>query len=873
MNIYDRFAMPNLRATERKKYEKDQQWFKDFMNFHVPAATIGTYFLRDFEDKLRNYRLINNDIDYTAWKPVCDQLGITQEAFETNIYTFNLIPKIMNELVGEELHRNEVFTPVLLTQKDIINKEEQLKSKVNNYVDQVIQATINYAVNNMKLSGGKVEPAIVDQELERLRTTYQAPLVGSFLSETEIMANKIIKYAQFKTNFKQIKNECWRDVIIVDEEYVCVDVDIEPTIKRVNPLFLMYHKSPEVMYVQDGDWAAYTSPMSLYDVQKNYPELSEEDWVSVGINHGTYDLKHSKDIQAFHHDKYPDIDMEFFTNGVSMLWDINIGSYGTGNNTLLSREKMLPVTHIVWKAFKWVGYLDYYNEYGEVVTDMVDDTFKVPKEALKQKFINRWNRESTKYVWVDRVSGKPFSLEWVEIPTVYEGTRIGGNVFTRMREMPYQNRNIENPFNVKLPYKGRIINSMNARSISLVERMKPYNVLYMLTLNKFIDLIARYDGALIPVDTSQVDIAMGGGDPELAMENTLKWRKMGYYIYNSLKDAETGDNAINTRPAPPVINADSSASLLNLIKLLEWISVEIGMVVGVSPQRLAQMTSQNASDNQQALIQSSHITEPYFNAHNETWRNILTDYINLFITWSKKTLQRNPDKKEHFLNYILPDNTVETIKLTPDLLDINDLGVFTNLSSAAKEYYETMKQMSHALVQNDQMTTTDISHLLLGIMGGESPQEVHKRFEAAKLERQAREQALEKQRGEIQAQIEQQKQSGEQAKMSVEMQKLQFERDTKLMTIELQGNIDKEIAVINAYKFQEDLDADGDNIPDPIEAAKLQHQMNVDMAKLEIDKEKLENDKRSQLFEEVKLQEQSRLKEKDIAAKRSAKKN
>lgn len=868
MNIYDRFAMPNLRATESKKYEQDKQWFKDFMNFHVPAATVGTYFLRDFEDKLRNYRLINNDIDYNAWKPVCDQLGITQETFDSNIYTFNLIPKIMNELVGEELSRNEVFTPVLITQKDIVNKEEQLKSKVSNYVDQVIAATIKYTTQ------GVTDPQIVEQELERLRNAYQVPLVGSFLSESEILANKIIKYGQFKTNFKQVKNECWKDVIVVDEEYAYVDVDIEPVIKRINPLFLMYHKSPEIMYIQDGDWAAYTSPMSIFDIQKNYPELSNEDWISVGINNGTQNVKLTKDIQAYHHDKYPDIDMQYFTNGVGMLWDINLGSYGTGNNTLLSREKMLPVTHITWKAFKWVGYYESYNQYGEVITEMVDDSFKVPKGAKKQKFINRWNRESTKYVWIDRITQMPKSLEWVEIPTIYEGTRIGGNVFVRLREMPYQNRNIENPFKPSLPYKGRVINNMNARSISMVERMKPYNILYMLTLNKFIELIARYDGALIPVDTSQIDIAMGGGDPKLAMENTLKWRKMGYYIYNSLKDAETGENTTSgARPTPPIINADSSGSLINLIKLLDWIAMEIGMVVGVSPQRLAQMTSQNVQDNQQAIVQSSHITEPYFNAHNETWRQILTDYVNLFVTWAKKTIERNPDKKEHFLSYILPDATTEVLKLTPDLLDINDLGIFTNLSSASKEYYETMKQMSHALVQNDQMTTSDISNLLLGIMGGESPQEIHKRFEAAKIEKQNRDAQMEKQKGEIQAQLQDKSQQFEQQKLQTEMAKLEFERETKILSIGLQGDIDKEIAVINAYKYQQDLDTDGDNIPDPIEAAKLQHMINKDVANLEIQKEKLENEKRSQLFEEVKLQEQSRLKEKDIAAKRSAKKN
>lgn len=179
-----------------------------------------------------------------------------------------------------------------------------------------------------------------------------------------------------------------------------------------------------------------------------------------------------------------------------------------------------------------------------------------------------------------------------------------------------------------------------------------------------------------------------------------------------------------------------------------------------------------------------------------------------------------------------------------------------------------MKEMSHALVQNEQMTSEDISNLLLGIMGGESPQEVHKKFLKAKLERDARVAEIEKERGRIQEQLQQQKAQTDMQILETQMRMKEFDRETSLMEIQLKGNIDKEVAAIKAYAFQDDLDTDKNNIPDPIEAAALQHKINYDNAKLELERSKVENDMRSQRFEEIKQLEQSSIKREELEIKR-----
>ena len=66
------------------------------------------------------------------------------------------------------------------------------------------------------------------------------------------------------------------------------------------------------------------------------------------------------------------------------------------------------------------------------------------------------------------------------------------------------------------------------------------------------------------------------------------------------------------------------------------------------------------------------------------------------------------------------------------------------------------------------------------------------------------------------------------------------------------GEIDERIAGIKVYQNQETLDANNDNIPDPIAAADLQRKIQEGETKLNIEKQKAITEARSQSFEEVK---------------------
>lgn len=857
------YKMPNLKASESEKYSNDKAWFKDCMNYIKPTTSLGSVYIKDFSNKLANYRLLNSDIRWEDIKNYCDPLGLTEELFEEDILPFNVIPKVINELIGEELKRNDNYKPVLVTQQALGHKDEEFNKQLDDYIESQIQLALSvHEIKDEEQSKKKMK-----EILDRVK-----PFKG-FQATKEILASNIIEYGEYDNNLKALKSECWKDKLLTDEEIVYIGVEKnKPIIKHVNPLFFTYHKSSEQMYINKGDWAGTTIPYTYMDVLNMWGDvLSEKDLENLKIKSPEQTGIFNKSIIYEDNTNRVSVDDYFYSNINSYLFD-NIGTYGTGNTVQRFYNNFVWVTHLEWKAFKEIGFLTYIDEYGEEVTEQVSTDFIPPSHAIKTKFINRFNSESEKFVW------DKYSLEWILIPRVYEGTRISGisgdsnGIFVNLREKPFQTLSLESPYDsCNLSYTGRCYSSSNTKSLPTIDRMKPLNILYIIAMNHLVKLIARNKGTLINIDTSQNDFDLSETkDAAEAMEIRLKYMDLGYNIYNSSKLGKETVNGLS-RPAPSVDNADTTAAIINVLRLLEWLNTEIAMVIGVSPQRMAQMVSDRVSDNQQALIQSSYITEPLFFNHNETWKEINLQYLRVFIIWLKEWFENNSNKKHFFLNYNFSAQELKTVQIENNILEESDYGLRMLLSGDTKKYYEMLESLSLAFVQNDQMTFSDISKLLLASIGGTSPHELSAIIEESQTKRLEQQEQMEIRKQEMMKEIEEQKiatQKEVQEKLE-EMEELKHKREME--KIRLEGDIKKEIAVIKTYEFTEDLDQDDNGIPDPIEAGKLQHQINKDQRDSDYKERELEL-KQQQLKLAQKSEENEMKKHKDNTRIKSQKK-
>lgn len=840
-------GIPELRLSEKEKYENDHYWFKKVMEFHLPSGGMTNYLTEAQQKMVNNYLYRNDKFDFGEWEDVCNELGIDETNFDTTFFKVNIINVIVNYLKTVELRRNDTYTPLLLTQQAMVEKDEQLKNQIAQYVEGQLLAVLQSNQKYQELimaaqdQSGQIAPeqlAEIEKQVQameqELKAQYPIPQIEGFMSELEILANKIIQYATYNTSvrYKKVKNDCFEDVILNDGEIVrIVDTYDGTEFERVNLPYFLCHKSPEHEYVQQSMWAAYTKMFTLFQLKLEFPELENDELARYGLYSHNIESP-TIDIRTHHHTKYPEWDTQaLITKGLPYYDEKQ--QYGYGELPYVHRERLIPVTHFEFVAFKKIGFLRTTDIMGKEILEFVDESFDTPKSAVKEKAMNEWGYESDTYFW------EGGSVEWLWLPRKYEMYRIGLNFYTRIREVKNQPINPDNPFKHELSYYGKFLSNYNAERISVFERLKPYNVLYVVIFNKLAQLAERWDGYLIPVDPSAIPSGLGDTSEE-RMNKFFQYRKEGYLIQDSFVEDKPG----LTRPAPAVIPVDIGQTFAVLMQMLNWIKSEMGLIVGVSPQALSQMISGNVTDNQQALRQTSYMIDPTFQQHNWIWQEIMTGYVNHFIEWAKNKIENGG---EHRLSYIFGENQREVLRIKPENLEFAYLGVMIN-NSNPKEYFDIMLRESQAMIQNQMLTVADFSKLLLAVQSGESPYEIQKYFIKAQKDRETRDAQIQEQ----QMKVEQMKQASQKEMIQIQKDLINLQEQWKEKHIEAKGEIDKEIANIKVYQNQETLDVDNNGISDALQAGELQRKINEGETKLNIEKQKAITEARSQSFEEVK---------------------
>ena len=317
MDFIQDWRVPNLRIQETDKYEKDKEWFKKCMNYIKPYGNMGTVQIKDFTTKLGNYRLLNSDIRWEDVQEYCNPLGLTEEFFTDSILPFNIIPKVVNELLGEELKRTDDYRPVLASQNALVSKNQEYVDLVDSYIDNEINKVMQIEQYKIQMQQQGKNPEEAKQEIERKQQEYEMKYkidenILDFQSQREILASNIIDYGSYDNNIKSIKSQCWKDVLTVDEEIVWVGVEKnKPKVKHVNPLFFIYHKSAEEPYIHKGDWAGTTIPMTHADILAHYGDLlSDDDLENLQLKHTSKEQMFPNQVTYNHHSTNPNVDDE-----------------------------------------------------------------------------------------------------------------------------------------------------------------------------------------------------------------------------------------------------------------------------------------------------------------------------------------------------------------------------------------------------------------------------------------------------------------------------------------------------------------------------------------------------------------------------------
>jgi len=811
--------LPLQTVSLSEKLKEDKLWARntiDHLCFYADGYTDANG--ADYTRMLSNYQLYNNILNQKDFENECNPFGLSVAEFKDEIKPYNKSYNKIQVLLGEELKRKMNYRAILTNSGGIKKKQQKKTELMHEWFESTIEREKQRIMEKYQQKNPMQDlKDMPSDEAQRIQEEYQSQMQSSvnkvmdpkeiekymntdYQEGREILAQKVINYTTRSQNLKEKKNDGFKHACISGKEFVWVGVENgEPVCRILNSLNVFYHKSPEIKYVQNGEYAGYRTRMTPSEIVTKFStKLTKEEKDRIqgegsGVNGliGSNVKMMSKDMD--YSGSSVDLEYEYQKNEVA---DTHEGSYGS------ARGEDWEVTHVEWISQAKVGILTYFDEDGEEDYDLVSEDFPIP--ANSEKDVTQI-REGLKHTLYRFPNGQ--TLEWVWIPEVWEGTRIGFDIYVNVRKKPNQHRSVENPWQVHLGYHGVVYNNMNAPSMSLMDRMKPFQYLYFLVVHKLKRLIARDKGQAYTFDTSTVDEKLG-------LEKTIYYlEELDIHFFNSLENAES-PGASQRGNFTNTLNRSNMQHIMNYINLLQQLDVEIGDAAGVTKQREGQIgTYEGVTNAQQSIMQSSHITEIFFYTHSRLWEKVMTSLVECAQeAWKDSKVTKQ---------FVLDDLSRQILDFEGKYFYNADIGVFISDDMADTQLIDTLKQMALPILQN-QGKITDIVRVYKSLSGAELEQE----FKQEERDRERKEQQAQEQQNQLQQQ---------QLQAQKEMQERTFQHEKDLESMKTEREIMK--AEIDVFKFQQDLDANNDGIPDPLQIERLRTEAEYKSKKLAQDKE------------------------------------
>ena len=738
--------------------QKNEEWKKDTINYFERLSYTSPSGNRTNNfNKLVNYDLYNGRFNKADLEYVCNPLGLSDNDFPATLQHYDVVSPAFNLLIGEEVKRPDNFMVVSESPEDINRKSEDLKNKITASLEELLIGAIDPSTQDPN------NPPPTPEQIAKYERYNPSDLVES-------QANKILKSLRRKLNTKEIFKKGWKDALIAGEEIYWTGVsNKEPILRRCNPLNITVVLDNDSDFIDEAVAAIETrmlTPSTIIDEFGDQLKPSEIDTLEMYIN-----AVGNQYMQA----QGPNPSFVLDTNGQTV--DIG-GTIGTKSSSFNSR--LIRVVRVEWKSFTKRFKLTYTDEDDQAQELTVDETFKLA--IFKKAYADA----KTEEYWITEA---------------WEGIKIGADIFLEVKPKLNQRRRMDNPYVCKLGYTGLIYNATNSVSVSVMDRLKPYQYLYNIISYRLELAFASDMGKVMLMDLAQIPRSEG-----IDIEKWMYYlRAMKVAFINSAEEGNKGSMTGKISSFNQFQSIDMSLSnvIQQYIQTLDYIKGQVAFISGVSPQRLGAISSNELVGNvQKSVEQSALITEFMFDSHNEVKRRVYTALIECAKVAYRDGL---------VTQYVLDDMGIEMLKLEEFELENSEFNTYVSNSNKDAEIIATLKQLSQIALQSDK---ADLSTMIDTIIN-ENPRDIMrilKRGEEAKHKRDsdAQQQQLDAQQKDMQAQ---------QAMHAEEIAERQKDRDMQQYIAESNNETKIQVAEIAVYNKQLELDQDQDGIPDPIELA------------------------------------------------------
>ena len=822
---------PDQFKTEKEK--QDESYIKNTMDYFANRAYAE--YVKNKDSFVKNYDLMKGILRSEDFYQEPDVKSFTEMLTKdvdlpTYVKHYSIITTPVNELVGEISKRPDTFRAKAY---DNESKSEELQWKTDILEEFVINQVKQKLIQKAAMAGEEIE----EEELQQKTMEEVKDEIDSYTSIAEKWANHILTALKAEFNIKEMSEEAFRDLLIASRQYYHIYEDNSKlgfNIEVANTKNTWFLTTPDRKWTSDptgrarGAYAAGTvQVMELSEIIEAIPEITKEeiDHLRSSLNdYGLIDVRKSnlgnanvpEGIDSINYDTYDPLVLQTRMMIESEMKENDDGLQdflGLSNNVSAFGYKYVVVRsyHL---SKKKIGRLVFLDEMENEQTMLVDENYKsgtIPTEVL---------------------------LEWGWVNQWYQGIKIGTDIY-HMR-----------PFEL-LPYCpiiGTVYEIKNTEPRSLIDLMKPFQVIYNVCMNQLYELLGKEIGKVQLMSLRHVPIPKDGDGQDALDMWEQEARNRGVVFVDDSPENLKAPSSFNQFTA---LDLTRTQEIQARYTLAQQVKIECWELIGMSKQRMGDIAaSETATGTNTAMQQSYAQTEPLFVAH---------EYVlgQLYQAILDASLYIESAKEDSTLSYITSEGESAFVKVNGSDLRFRDIKVFMTNRPEDVQMFNELRQLAQAIIQNGGSLYDVVE--LYSTKSLRAMKKTFKDLRDRQIEIQEQDQAMKQQ------QLEQQQAQAE-AMLQQQAQEKQIEMENENYQNELDRINKKEIAVINALRNNENATADvnNDGIADALQITSLddarakanldhtaklkdiQSKDSIAREKLQVEREKLQVDRENQ---------------------------
>ena len=787
---------PDQFKTEKQK--QDPSWVKNTMDYFANVAF--AQYMKHKKTFVKNYDLMKGIIDYTDFyenepevRSFTDTLMRDTE-LPAYVKHYPILNPPVNTMVGElakrpDIHKVRAF--------DDDSRSEEMEYKTNIVEQLIVQEGKRMMLQDLAMKGEDVSQ-IPQEDMDALVLDKVGDYLMSFTSQGESWGNHILTASKVDLNMKEKSEDCFRDLLIASREFFHIFEDNSKrgfNIECLNPKNYWQLGLPDAKYTSaisgDGNvpYANGTAHvMEISEIIEKFPDLSKDEIDHLRTSLQDFGLINVRESNLFSGKTGQDSVTYDTYNRLIMQERMMIESEMKENkdelrdwlgltNSTASFGYKYTVIQAYWTSKMKVGLLIFLDENGEPQETLVDESYKPggPNEI---------------------------SIEWGWVNQMYQGTKIGPDIY---HVKPFKLLDYS-------PIIGVIHEIKNTTAKSLVDLMKPFQVLYNICMNQLFELLQKDLGVIYQMSIRHVPTPKDGDAQDALDVWEEEARKRGVIFVDDSPENLKGASSFNTFSKQDLSRHNEIRARYELAAALK---VECWELIGMNRQRLgSSQASATATSNQNDLVQSFSQTEPYFAAHeyvlNQVYQAILDacQYV-------------EGNKPKSTVSYITNQGEQAFLEVLGQDIKLKDLKVFVTSRAEDQILLKEFRQLSQAAMQNG-ASLYDVS-MLYTTNSLRQMQKVFKDLKEKQEEMAGQAQGLEQSRLQQESEL-------KQAELAQIEQHHQQDLEMQKYTVDVKANTELAKAQIGTFFQAPTTDSDGNGTPDIMDIAnhslKIQESLN-----------------------------------------------